>query len=61
MAHAFHGGAAAAHIGEAAENLVPEILDTRRVLARHGEPICRRIVQSARLASFVVVVILPSR
>ena len=35
-AHAFDGGAAAAHVGEAAEDLVPEMLDTRRILARHG-------------------------
>ena len=32
-AHAFHGGAAAAHVGEAAEQLVPEPLDVRRILA----------------------------
>src|SRR5579871_2332925 len=36
-AHAFDGGAAAAHIGEAAENLVPEMLDPRWILACHGD------------------------
>ena len=36
-AHAFDGGAAAAHVGEASENLVPEMLDTCGVLACHDD------------------------
>lgn len=35
-AHAFDCGAATAHVGEAAEYLVPQILNTRRVLACHS-------------------------
>src|SRR5690349_4305703 len=35
-ADAFNGGTAAAHIGEAAENLVPQMLDTCGILACHG-------------------------
>lgn len=37
-AHAFDGGAAAAHVGEAAEDPVPEMLDMRGVLAFNRGP-----------------------
>ncbi len=60
-AHAFDRGAAAAHVGEAAKDLVPELLDARPDLRR---PARRRsacgIERSARdLPILVVVVISP--
>jgi hypothetical protein len=36
-AHAFDSGAAAAHIGEAAKDLVPQMLDACWILACHGD------------------------
>ena len=47
-AHAFYRGAAAAHVGEAAKELVPELLDARRVFAdQHGADLPQHRGQAA--------------